>query len=336
MRKNLAMVERHRVVVLALDGVIPFELGIPSRVFGRAQDADGNPLYEVQTCTADGRPVRSDADFSVSVDHGPELLAEADTVVIPASYELGPAYDDGRLPANLEAALAFVRPGTRYVSICTGSYILAAAGLLDGLRATTHWRNAEHFQRTYPQVRVDPDVLFVDEGHILTSAGVAAGLDLCLHIVRRDHGSDVANQVARRCVVPPWRDGGQAQYIERPIPEITAESTATTRDWALDRLGESLTLSRMAAHANMSVRTFTRRFGEEVGTTPNRWLITHRVDRARQLLETTDLSVDVIAREVGFGTAVSLRQHMGAVLGVPPSAYRRTFRGQALTTKAPA
>jgi len=290
----------------------------------------------VQTCTADGRPVRSDADFSVSVDHGPELLAEADTVVIPASYELGPAYDDGRLPANLEAALAFVRPGTRYVSICTGSYILAAAGLLDGLRATTHWRNAEHFQRTYPQVRVDPDVLFVDEGHILTSAGVAAGLDLCLHIVRRDHGSDVANQVARRCVVPPWRDGGQAQYIERPIPETTAESTAATRDWALDRLGESLTLNRMAAHSNMSVRTFTRRFGEEVGTTPNRWLITHRVDRARQLLETTDLSVDVIAREVGFGTAVSLRQHMGAVLGVPPSAYRRTFRGQALKTKAPA
>ncbi|MDI9951145.1 helix-turn-helix domain-containing protein [Rhodococcus sp. IEGM 1305] len=330
------MVERHRVVVLALDGVIPFELGIPSRVFGRAEDADGNPLYDVQTCTADGRPVRSDADFSVSVDHGPELLAEADTVVIPASYELGPAYDDGHLPPNLEAALDFVRPGTRYVSICTGSYVLAAAGLLDGLRATTHWRNAEHFQRTYPQVRVDPDVLFVDEGHILTSAGVAAGLDLCLHIVRRDHGSDVANRVARRCVVPPWRDGGQAQYIERPIPETTAESTATTRDWALDRLGESLTLSRMAAHANMSVRTFTRRFGEEVGTTPNRWLITHRVDRARQLLETTDLSVDVIAREVGFGTAVSLRQHMGAVLGVPPSAYRRTFRGQALTTKAPA
>ena len=145
-----------------------------------------------------------------------------------------------------------------------------------------------------------------------------------------------SNQVARRCVVPPWRDGGQAQYIERPIPETTAESTAATRDWALDRLGESLTLNRMAAHSNMSVRTFTRRFGEEVGTTPNRWLITHRVDRARQLLETTDLSVDVIAREVGFGTAVSLRQHMGAVLGVPPSAYRRTFRVRALKTTAPA
>ncbi|QHE66615.1 GlxA family transcriptional regulator [Rhodococcus sp. WAY2] len=322
------MVERHRVVVLALDGVIPFELGIPSRVFGRAHDADGNSLYEVQTCTADGRPVRSDADFSISVDHGPELLAEADTVVIPASYELGPAYDEGHLPPNIEAALAFVRPGTRYVSICTGSYILAAAGLLDGLRATTHWRNTEHFQRTYPKVRVDPDVLFVDEGQILTSAGVAAGLDLCLHILRRDHGSDLANQVARRCVVPPWRDGGQAQYIERPIPAAGAESTAATRNWALERLGESLTLTRMAAHSNMSVRTFTRRFGEEVGTTPNRWLITHRVDRARQLLETTDLSVDVIAREVGFGTTASLRQHMGAVLGVPPSAYRKTFRGR--------
>ncbi|WP_430334480.1 GlxA family transcriptional regulator [Rhodococcus sp. ACT016] len=319
---------RHRVVVLALDGVIPFELGIPARVFGGAQDAAGEPLYEVLTCTVDGRPVRSDADFTVLIDHGPELLATADTVVIPATYSLGPAYEDGHLPANLERALARVPPGARYVSICTGSYILAAAGLLDGLRATTHWRNAEHFQRVYPKVVVDANVLFVDEGQILTSAGVASGLDLCLHIVRRDHGSDVANRVARRCVVPPWRDGGQAQYIERPVPASTSESTAATRDWALTRLGEPLPISRLAEHANMSVRTFTRRFGEEVGTTPNRWLIARRVDRARELLETDDLSIDAVAREVGFGTGASLRQHMGATLGVAPSVYRRTFRGQ--------
>ncbi|MFF0818242.1 GlxA family transcriptional regulator [Rhodococcus sp. NPDC003318] len=317
----------HRVVVLALDGVVPFELGIPSRIFGMAENAAGERLYEVMTCTPDGGPVRTEADFSVSVDHGPELLASADTVVIPATYDLGSTYN-GHLPDHLGEVLAFVRPDARYVAICIGGYVLAAAGLLDGLRATTHWRHAEHFQRTYPRVRVDPDVLFVDEGQVLTSAGVAAGLDLCLHVVRRDHGADVATRVAKRSVVPAWRDGGQAQFIERPVPAHAADSTAATRDWALQRLDEPLQLSRLARHANMSVRTFTRRFADEVGTTPAKWLITHRVDRARQLLETTDLSVDVIAADVGFGTATSLRQHMAAQLGVPPSAYRKTFRGQ--------
>lgn len=317
----------HRVVVLALDGVVPFELGIPSRIFGMAESPGGEPLYEVLTCTADGAPVRTEADFTVSVDHGPELLQTADTVVIPATHDLGSAYD-GQLPEHLEKALGFVRPGTRYISICIGSYVLAAAGLLDGLRATTHWRHADHFQRTYPAVRVDPDVLFVDEGHVLTSAGVAAGLDLCLHVVRRDHGSDVATRVAKRSVVPAWRDGGQAQYIDRPVPVQASDSTAATREWALHRLDEPLQLSRLARHANMSVRTFTRRFAEETGTTPAKWLAVHRVDRARQLLETTDLSVDVIAADVGFGTATSLRQHMAAQLGVPPSAYRKTFRGR--------
>ncbi|MFD4294459.1 GlxA family transcriptional regulator [Rhodococcus sp. NPDC058505] len=317
----------HRVVVLALDGVIPFELGIPARVFGGATDAGGHPLYEVLTCTVDGGPVRTDSDFAVSVEHDAALLATADTVVIPATHRLGSARD-GRLPEPVAAAFARVRPGTRWVSICIGSYLLAAAGLLDGRRATTHWRHAEHFQHTFPRVRVDPEVLYVDEGEVITSAGAAAGLDACLHLVRRDHGADVANRVARRCVVPPWRDGGQAQYIERPLPATTAESTAATRDWALQRLDEPLQLSRLARHANMSVRTFTRRFVDEVGTTPARWLIIRRVDRARQLLETTDLSVDTIATDVGFGTAASLRQHMAAQLGVPPSTYRRTFRGQ--------
>ncbi|GAA4479156.1 helix-turn-helix domain-containing protein [Rhodococcus olei] len=317
---------RHRVVVLALDGVIPLELGIPARVFGGARGPADEPLYEVLTCTVDGRPVRTDADFAVSVDHDAALLATADTVVLPASHALDEAYE-GRLPAPLAAALSRVRPDARWVSICIGSYVLAAAGLLDGRRATTHWMHAEHFQRTFPRVRVDPNVLFVDEGDVLTSAGVASGLDLCLHLVRRDHGAEVANRVAKRCVVPAWRDGGQAQYIERPVPSGAAGSTAATRDWAQDRLGEPLPLSRLAAHANMSVRTFTRRFGEEVGTTPARWLITRRVDRARQLLETTDLPVDAVAADVGFGTATSLRQHMASRLGVPPSLYRKTFRG---------
>ena len=316
----------HRVVVLALNGVIPFELGIPARIFGRALDVEDRPLYEILTCTVDGNPVQTDADFSISVDHGSELLATADTVVIPASYELGPAYEDGYLSPELAAAFQHIRPGTRLVSICTGSYILAAAGLLDGLRATTHWRNTDHFQRVYPKVNVDPDVLFVDEGHILTSAGVASGVDLCLHIVRRDHGMEVANTVAWRCVVPPWRDGGQAQYIRRPLADKPSESTADARHWALEHLDDPITLADLATRANMSVRTFSRRFRDEVGTTPNRWLTSRRVDRARELLEESDLSIDAIAARTGFGTATSMRQHMNEALGVSPSAYRRTFK----------
>lgn len=315
----------HRVVVLAREGVIPFELGIASQVFGMAEDADGNPLYEVLTCTPDGHPVRTDADFTVTVDHGPELMGTADTVVIPGAHDTGEVRD-GHLPAPVTAALASVRPGARFASLCVGSYVLAAAGLLDGLRAATHWRHAEHFARTFPLVHVDPDALFVDEGRVLTSAGVAAGVDLCLHLVRRDHGADIATRVAKRSVVPAWRDGGQAQFIERPAAAHTTQSTAATREWALQRLDEPLQLSRLARHARMSVRTFTRRFVEEVGTTPARWLSTHRVDRARHLLETTDLPTDTIAADVGFGTAASLRQHMAAQLGVPPSAYRKMFR----------
>jgi transcriptional regulator GlxA family with amidase domain len=316
----------HRVVVLALDGVIPFELGIPARVFGAAKGPSGDLLYEVLTCTADGAPVRTDADFTVAVDHGPELLATADTVVIPASHDLGSAYE-GTLPAPIAEALDHIRPGTRYVSICIASYVLAAAGLLDGRRATTHWWHADHFQAAYPQVQVDPNVLYVDEGDVLTSAGVAAGLDLCLHIVRRDHGAEVATRVAKRSVIPAWRDGGQAQFIDRPLPARSADSTAATRDWAAANLHEPLTLTRLAGHANMSVRTFTRRFADETGTTPAQWLITQRVDHARRLLETTDRSVDAVASDAGFGTATSLRQHMAAQLGVSPSAYRKTFRG---------
>ncbi|GAA4958514.1 transcriptional regulator GlxA family with amidase domain [Nonomuraea thailandensis] len=316
---------RHRVVVLALDGVIPFELSIPSRIFGAAEGPDGEPLYEVITCSVDGRPVRTTADFSVAVEHGAEVLATADTLVIPASYGAGTIHEAGRLPEPLDAALATVRPRTRMVSICIGSYALAAMGLLDGRPATTHWHHSEHFQRLFPRVRVDPDVLFVDDGDVLTSAGAAAGVDLCLHILRRDHGSEVANQVARGCVVPPWREGGQAQYIERPVPEPSTSGTAHTRAWALERLDEPLPLSELAAHARMSVRTFVRRFREEVGMPPGQWLIRQRVDRARHLLEASDLPVDLIAHQSGFGTTASLRHHLHAAIGVSPMAYRRTF-----------
>ncbi|MFI6932176.1 GlxA family transcriptional regulator [Streptomyces sp. NPDC050287] len=310
-----------RVVVLALDGVYPFELGIPSRIFGAA---DGR--YEVLTCTADGRPVRTNADFTIAVEHGPDILATADTVVVAS---MDPSHITAELPAEVAAALARIRPDARIVSICTGAFVLAAAGLLDGRRATTHWQLVDRFRRMYPTVDLDPDVLFVDDGRILTSAGAASGVDVCLHIVRADHGSELANKVARRCVVPPFRDGGQAQYIEQPVPPSEAVGTAATRAWALGRLHEPLTLGDLAAHARMSLRTFARRFNDEVGMSPGRWLIQQRVARARHLLEASDLSVDQIAGQVGFATGASLRQHLHAAIGVSPQAYRRTFQAAA-------
>ncbi|WP_418960658.1 GlxA family transcriptional regulator [Streptomyces tritici] len=315
----------HRVVVVALDGVYPFELSIPVRIFGTAADADGAPLYEVVTCGLDGGPVRSSADFTIGVEHGPEAFATADTLVIPP-FTCGPDAERDWLPEPLARALGTLRPGARIVSICTASYVLAAAGLLDGKPATTHWNEAGHFQRRFPAIRVDANVLYVDNGDVLTAAGVVSGIDLCLHLLRKDHGSEVANRVARLCVVPPHREGGQAQYIERPLPEETVATTSATREWAVGELHRPLSLAELAAHARMSVRTFSRRFREEVGTTPGQWLTRQRVDLARRLLETTDLTVDRVAAEAGFGTAVSLRQHLATEVGVSPTAYRRTFR----------
>lgn len=318
--------DRHRIAVFALDGVIPFELGIPLRIFGAAENPeDGSKLYEIVTCSLRPGTVHTDADFPIVVEHGLDALAEADTVVVPASHELGPVYTEGRLPAPLAAAFATIRPGVRIVSICTGSFLLAAAGLLDGRPATTHWSSADHFQRLFPRIKVDPEVLYVDDGDVLTSAGVAAGIDLCLHIVRRDFGTAVANSVARRTVVPPHREGGQSQYIRRPLPEPQLASTERARAWALDRLDRPLTLRQLAERESMSVRTFTRRFREEVGLSPGQWLTQQRVEHARQLLESTDLSIDQIAHQAGFGSGASMRQHLQAALGVSPTTYRRTF-----------
>jgi transcriptional regulator GlxA family with amidase domain len=318
-RWDHAMARAHRVVVLAIDGVYPFELGIPSRVFGAA---DGR--YEVRTCTVDGRPVRTNADFSITVEHGPEVLRTADTLVIPPFV---PASAAQPVPRAVIETLEAVAPGTRLVSICTGAVVLAAAGLLDGRPATTHWASADLFRARYPRVELNPDVLFIDDGDVLTSAGAASGLDVCLHIIRKDHGSEVANQAARMCVVPPWRDGGQAQYIQRPVPEATADGTAAARRWALENIHEPITLTGLAEHSHMSLRTFIRRFTEEVGMSPGRWLIHQRVERVRLLLETTDLPVDEIAGMVGFAGGTSLREHLHAAIGVAPLAYRRTFRG---------
>lgn len=246
--------------------------------------------------------------------------------MIATQQPRGRLYEEGVADAALAAALAAIPETTRLLSICMGSYVLAAAGLLDGRPATTHWRRAGHFQRLFPRVRVDPSVLFIDDGLVLTSAGAAAGIDLCLHVIRGDHGSEIANAAARMCVVPPWREGGQAQFIERPLPEIATATTAPTRDWALARLREPLRLADLARHGQMSVRTFTRHFRAEVGMSPNRWITQQRVEHARRLLETSDLPVESIAYEAGLGSATVLRQHFRAALSVSPTAYRRTFR----------
>ncbi len=322
MCKNQAMT--HRVVVLALEGVVAFDLSIASRVFTSASLSSGRPLYETLTCTLDGGPVRTTAGFRLMPDHGPEILATADTVVIPGPYE-GPLMESKELSPELAAALKTVPEKARWVSICTGAFVLAAAGMLDGREATTHWFHADELAELHPQVHVTPDVLFVDDGQVLTSAGAAAGIDLCLHIVRTDHGSEIANHTARRIVVPAWREGGQRQFIERPVPEVADAGTSATRQWMSEHLDQPVDLRRLAAHARMSVRTFTRRFREETGLSPGRWLLRERVERARHLLESTDLSVERIARDAGFGTTAGLRQHLNAAVGVAPLAYRRNF-----------
>jgi transcriptional regulator GlxA family with amidase domain len=324
----------HQVAVLALPHVVAFELGLPHRFLGGAVDSDGRPLYRVRTCTADGGPVRTSAGYAVLPEHDASILRTAGTVVIPGIVG-GSPMAEGRLDPAVAAALGSCAPGTRLVSICTGAYVLAAAGRLDGRPATTHWMRTEPFRTFFPAVRLDPDVLYVDDGDVLTSAGNAAGIDLLLHLVRRDHGVEVANRVARRNVVAPWRDGGQSQFSQGQLdaPAAPEEAgapdagTAATRAYALDRLDEPLTLERMAAHAAMSVRTFTRRFRAETGQSPHSWLAAQRVARARRLLESTDLPVDRVAADAGFGTAASLRQHLRTAIGVSPNAYRRMYRG---------
>ena len=314
----------HVIAVLAVDVVVGFDLHIPSQTFGIAE-RDGHPLYDVRICGVDDGPVRVTSGYRAVLDHGPEALAEADTVIVPGTHCLE-ARRDGTLPPAVAEALARVPARARWMSICTGAFILAAAGRLDGRRATTHWARAADLRRLHPAVEVDDAVLFVDDGDLLTSAGLAAGLDLCLHVLRRDHGVAVANAVARHVVVAPWRDGGQAQFIERPVADPGhGGSTGATREWALRRLGEPLDVAALATHARMSVRTFTRRFRAETGLSPHAWLTRQRLAHARHLLETTDLAVDRVAGEAGLGSSASLRAHLADDVGVSPLAYRRTF-----------
>lgn len=316
----------HRVVVLWVPPLVGFDATIPNLVFGQAVDGSGASLYEVLTCSLSAGPVPTTTGYSMTAQVGVEALETADTVIVPGTRDPA-ARQDGRMSDELADAFARVRPGTRMVSICTGAAVLAAAGVFDGRRATTHWRFADDFARMYPDVEFDPTVLFVDDGDVLSSAGLAAGIDLCLHIIRRDHGSAVANAVARYCVVPPWREGGQAQFIDRAVPDTDALSTSATRDWALRNLHEPLTVSSLAAHARMSSRTFSRRFRDETGMSPGSWLTDRRVGRARELLESGSLSIDAVAVQSGLGTADNMRHHLRRVLGTSPSSYRKTFSG---------
>jgi transcriptional regulator GlxA family with amidase domain len=312
------MPSRHRVVALLAGEVVAFDLAIPAQIFGREPD-----LYDWAVCAPAPGPVPTENGFDVMVPHGLEALETADTVVVPGIGERAWPLPDEPLAALGRAA----QRGARVASICTGAFVLAAAGLLDGRRAATHWGYAALLARQFPAVRVDPDVLYVDEGDVLTSAGVAAGIDLCLHIVRSDHGAEVANAIARRIVVAAHRDGGQAQFVERPLPAPEG-GLAATRAWMEERLEEPLTVDDMARHAACSPRSFARRFRAEAGTTPLRWLIGRRVAEAQRLLEATDLPVEQVAARAGFGTAAALRQHFGRALQTSPSAYRRAFRAR--------
>lgn len=309
----------HRVGVIAVPPVTAFDFSIPELIF-RATEVDGAPAYDVVVCAAEPGVVDSTGSVSVVVEHGLDALREADTVIVTGS---GRRDDfDPRVLAALRAAAA---AGRRVASICTGAFALAAAGVLDGRPATTYWPYSDEFASRFPRVDVQPGVLYTDDGDVLTSAGVAAGLDLCLHLVRRDHGAVVANRVARLIVVAPVRPGGQRQFIESPLPPERGTSLAGTRSWALERLEDELTLKDLAAHAHTSVRTLSRRFQAETGLSPLRWLLQQRINRARELLESTSLSMNRVARLSGLGSSESLRQHFVRRVGVSPNAYRSSF-----------
>jgi AraC family transcriptional activator FtrA len=317
----MARVDRRRVVALAYDRMATFEFGIVVEVFGLPRPEIKAPWYRFEVCALDRGPLRATGGVTIRAARGLRALSRAGTIVIPGWRD-----PDERPPeALLKALRAAHARGARLVTICSGVFVLAAAGLLDGRRATTHWRYVERLRALHPRVRVEPDVLYVDEGQVLTSAGSAAGIDLCLHVVRRDYGAEIANQVARRLVVSPQREGGQSQYVPTPVPPARTGGLGRALEWAQRRLGEDLSVARWARQAAMSPRTFARRFRDETGTTPHRWLLHQRVLAAQQRLETTSRSIDEVAEDVGLRTAATLRLHFRRALRTTPTAYRRRF-----------
>jgi AraC family transcriptional regulator, transcriptional activator FtrA len=325
-RNATAASEPIRVAVLVADDLSPFEFAVACEVFGYDRSHLGVPWYSLMVCSAEPGPVNTQIGFSIN---GTGTLADvesAQTVIVPPIVAPGGGPVDPRI---IETIAAAHRRGARLASLCTGAFLLAEAGVLDGRKATTHWSSAERLAREYPAIDVDPKVLYVDTGAVLTSAGSAASIDLCLHMVRADYGADIANSVARTLVVPPHRDGGQAQYVATPLPpEQDADALADVLRWAEEQLDQDLSVQMLARRAAMSPRTFARRFSEVTGTTPHRWLCRQRVLLAQRLLETTDLAVDHIAQRCGLGTATNLRLHFRAEIGVSPAAYRRTFRSE--------
>ncbi len=314
-----------RVVALAYDGLCTFEFGCAYEVFGLPRPELDRPWYRFDVCAAEPGPLRAAGGLAVEAPYDPALIERADTVIAPGWRD---AAEPPPRPL-LDALARVAERGGRLVSICSGVFMLAAAGVLDGKRATTHWRYAGLLARRYPQIRVDADVLYVDEGSVLTSAGSAAGLDLCLHIVRRDHGAAVANDVARRLVLAPHRDGGQQQFVVTPVAQQTGDGRlAALLDWLPAHLDEELSIGDLARRAGMSLRAFQRRFRESLGTTPGEWLAGQRVARARMLAETTDLTLEQIAAQCGFGSVETLRHHFRRVVGTTPARYRRSFAGR--------
>ncbi|MBV1855450.1 GlxA family transcriptional regulator [Catellatospora tritici] len=325
-----AAAKRHVVAVAITDDLPVFELAVPCEVFGVDRADLVDPWYELRLCAAEPGPLRVRSGLLVQTGYTLDDLVAADTVLLPAcnrTVQCGPP------PALVEAVLAAHARGARIASICSGAYVLAEAGLLDGRRATTHWMNALDFAHRYPRVKVDPEVLYVDEGDVLTSAGTGSAIDLCLHLVRQDFGAAVANEVARRMVVPPHREGGQAQFAQ-PLARGEARSEiAPVLGWARDRLDQPLTVAQLARQAHLSPRTFARRFRDSLGVSPLQWLLEQRIRRAQELLETTDDPVERIAARVGFGTAVNMRTHFRRFTSVPPQTYRQVFRRGVAATR---
>ncbi len=314
--------ESHRVGLAVTEGAPVFELAIACEIFGRTRDGIPGPWYDLRLCTpSTATSITVSNGFSAAGPEGYDALALADTVIVTAVRDV----DEAPAPELVAAIRTAHRNGARIVSLCTGAFVLAAAGLLDGRRATTHWTSAAELARRYPAVKVDPEVLYVDDGDVLTSAGTAAGIDLCLHIVRRDHGAAVANTLARRIVAPPHRDGGQVQYIELPAAPPDDPGLAPVLDWMREHLTEPLTVAAIARHASMSERTLIRRFHMVTGTSPIKWLTVQRVQRARELLEVGTLPVEDVGEASGLGTPANFRRHFTVATGVTPSTYRRAF-----------
>ena len=320
----MAAAHDHRVAVLCFSPVSVFEMAVPCEVFGIDRTAMGVPRYEVRICSAEALPLRTGMGFEMTTGFGLSTLRWADTIVVPGWPHL-----DRRdvPPAVIDEVRRAHRRGARIASLCSGAFVLAAAGLLDGKVATTHWMYADRFAAAHPDVLPDTSVLYVGDGQVFTSAGTAAGIDLCLHLVRLDHGAEVANVVARRMVMPAHREGGQAQFVEAPVPRCTeGDDLVPTLDWAIAHLDEELDVAQLAHRARLSPRTFARRFKDATGTTPLQWLLVQRVVLAQRLLESTDLPIEIIATRAGFGTATALRQHFARHVGTVPTAYRQTFR----------